>query len=352
MLSASAQAVSRYLRDKSQGEPGRVALWKEYEAARQKGARLFAVRPDQMALVGSTTEALNSISNAIDWKPGDEVVFTSVEFPSNLFPWVALQRRGVRTRVVAPRDGLVRMEDILDQITPRTRLVTLSQVSYATGQYLDPRPIWKAVSKTRSLLCVDATQAAARVPVYGDQADFTVASAFKWMNSIHGAALLSVGDRVLQSALMGPVGWLSAKNQFAPDRLERFHPREDAQRFQAGMPNFASVYALSAALDFHTPEQVSQRRDKMEPLVSRVWQTLSELGLDVLTPESLHHRAGIVSVSSPDASWLKQKLAEQGVYVHAHDGRVRAAIHWHNSAAEIDRFLTSMQQIEPGLMRA
>src|SRR5205085_8436740 len=142
------------------------------------------------------------------WRPGDEVVFTAVEFPSNMCPWVNLARCEVVTRVVHPRGGLVHLGDIIEQINPRTRLVTLSQVSYATGQHLDPGPVWERVRNSDTLLCVDATQAAGRIPVRGDRADFVVASAFKWLSSIHGSAVLAVSPRALESVL-GPAGWLS-----------------------------------------------------------------------------------------------------------------------------------------------
>src|SRR5262249_24597739 len=174
--------------------------------------------------------------------------------------------RGVRKRIVSPRDGRVWLEDILEQITPRTRLVTLSQVTYATGQHLDPWPVWERVRNSDTLLCVDATQAAGRVAVSAEHADFAVASGFKWLNSIHGAAILSVSQRVLDQKIRGPAGWFSAESCYAPDRLERFHPRKDAGRFQAGMPNFDSVYSLAAALEFHSPERVARRREDLEPL--------------------------------------------------------------------------------------
>src|SRR5580692_11781651 len=126
-------AVQRYLADKASGEPGRVPMWAALERARERAGLLFGVPVARVAIVSSTTEALNTVAQAIDWRAGDEVVFTSVEFPSNMFPWVTLSQRGVKTRIVSPRDGRVWLEDILEQVTPRTRLVTLSQVSYATG---------------------------------------------------------------------------------------------------------------------------------------------------------------------------------------------------------------------------
>lgn len=343
-LRAAADAVMRYLGDKSRGEPGRVGMWEAYQLARERAARLFGVTAPQTALVSSTTEALNTIARSIDWRDGDEVVFTSVEFPSNIFPWVALRRLGVRTRIVEPRDGLVSTDDILEQITPRTRLVTMSQVSYATGQHLDPRPVWERVRTSRTLLCVDATQAAARVPVDGTLADFTVASAFKWMNSLHGSAVLTVGPRVLDGELTGPAGWLSAESCYAPDRFERFRPRDDAQRFQAGMPNFESVYALAAALEFHTPERVVAHRDELEPLVARLYDGLASLGLRPLVPERAADRAGIVPFACPESARVKVELARRGVHVHGDDGRLRAALHWYNTAEHVDRYLEALPE--------
>lgn len=347
-LKACADAIQQYLADKSTGEPGRACFWKVYEHARAVAGRLFNVPAERTALVSSTTEALNTIAQSIDWKPGDEVVFTSVEFPSNMFPWVVLQERGVKTRIVTPRNGRVEMSDLLEQINSRTRLVTVSQVSYATGQHIDPRPLWERVSGTPTLLCIDATQAAARVPVDGTLADFTVASAFKWMNSIHGTAVMTVSPRALSGELKGPAGWLSTENCFASDRLEKFHPRSDAQRFQAGMPNFDSVYSLAAALEFHTPERVAARKKNLEPLVSQLYDGFRELGLNVLVPARPEDRAGIVPFSCPDSAAVRRHLLEQGVYVQGDDQRIRAAVHWYTTAEQIERALAAVKSCLAG----
>lgn len=345
LLKECVNAVHRYLADKATGEPGRVPMWAALELARERAAQLFGVPAAHIALVSSTTEALNTIARGIDWRPGDEVVFTSVEFPSNMFPWVDLPEKGVRKRIVSPREGRVWLEDILEQITPRTRLVTLSQVSYATGQHLDPRPIWERVRNTDTLLCVDATQAAGRVAVWGDHADFAVASTFKWLNSIHGAAILSVSARVLEQGIRGPAGWFSAETCYAADRLERFHARKDAGRFQAGMPNFDSIYSLAAALAFHTPDRVARRRGELEPLVTQLWSSLKELGLPVLTPADPADRAGIVAISCPTSETVKQQLIERGIFTHGDDARLRAAVHWYTTVEQIERYVAAVREL-------
>src|SRR4051812_12784909 len=70
LLRPCADAVQRYLADKATGEPGRVAIWAAHEQARQRAGRLFGVQADHVALVSSTTEALNTVAHGIDWRPG------------------------------------------------------------------------------------------------------------------------------------------------------------------------------------------------------------------------------------------------------------------------------------------
>ncbi|MCC9608938.1 aminotransferase class V-fold PLP-dependent enzyme [Blastopirellula sp. JC732] len=344
-LLSAVDAVQEYLFDKTHGEPGRVQFWHRYERAKELAGELFSVDADQIALISSTTEALNTIANSIDWRPGDEVVFTSSEFPSNIFPWVTLQKRGVKLRIVHPGADGVSVDELLEQINERTRLVTVSQVSYATGQRIDPAPIWRRVKDTETLLCVDATQAAARVPIDGQMADFTVASAFKWMNSIHGAAVMSVSRRVLAQDVVGPAGWLSTENCFADDRLEAFHPRGDAQRFQAGMPNFDSIYSLAAALEFHTPDAVAARAKTMAPLVSSLRASLVEMGLTPLVPESEASQAGIVPFAYNGSAEMKKQLAERGIFVQGDDRRIRAALHWYNTEEDVQRYLGALREL-------
>ena len=186
-----------------------------------------------------------------------------------------------------------------------------------------------------------------RAPVRGDRADFCVASTFKWLNSIHGAAILTVGDRALKQDVRGPAGWFSAESCYADDRLERFHPRNDAGRYQSGMPNFDSVYALAAALEYHTPERVAARRTALEPLVATLRDGLAKLGLTVLTPPAAADRAGIVAFACPTAADAKRHLAERGIHVHGDDGRLRAAVHWYNTAEHVAHYLAALREVLP-----
>ena len=70
----------------------------------------------------------------IDWRPGDEVLLCDNEFPANAVPWLALRQRGVRVRLHRrARDERLTPDVLRRELTPRTRAVAVSWVSYADG---------------------------------------------------------------------------------------------------------------------------------------------------------------------------------------------------------------------------
>lgn len=227
------------------------------------------------------------------------------------------------------------IDDLLAAVTPRTRLVTVSQVSYATGQHLDVDALWQRLEgHADTLLCVDATQAAGRVPVRGDRADFCVASTFKWLNSIHGAAILAVGSTCAEQE----VAW-ARRLVFRRKLLRRRSPRTvpSPQRRRVLSKRHAQ---LRQRLRAGGGTRVSHARARggpthgAEPLVATLRDGLAKLGLTVLTPPAASDRAGIVVFACPTAAEAKRHLAERGIHVHGDDGRLlrRRALVQHGGA--------------------
>src|SRR5262249_33351764 len=152
-------------------------LYREEEVARFAVAQLLGGKAENVALVSSASEALNVLANSIEWKPGDEVVISDLEFPSGVLAWLRLRRLGVRVRVLPSRKGCLALESFLHAITEKTRVVCVSQVSYKTGTRIPFLPeLSNAAHAAGALFVVDATQALGRLPVAIDGVDFLVAS--------------------------------------------------------------------------------------------------------------------------------------------------------------------------------
>ena len=144
--------------------------------------RLLGTERANVAFLSCASEALNLLALSFDWRPGDRAIISDLEFPSNVLPWIRLQKMGVDIVVVPSRQGALRAEDVIEHITPKTRLVSLSLVSYKTGAYVAGVPrIATASHSVGAALSLDATQALGRCPVSLEGVDYLMSSSFKWL---------------------------------------------------------------------------------------------------------------------------------------------------------------------------
>src|SRR3954471_6074201 len=104
------------------------------EKARGQVAKLLNSRPEQVAFMRNTSDALSTIANGYAWRPGDNVVTFQREFPSNIYPWLRLRDEfGVEVRMCPERNGRIDADELLSLTDDRTRVVALSWVQYSSG---------------------------------------------------------------------------------------------------------------------------------------------------------------------------------------------------------------------------
>jgi cysteine desulfurase/selenocysteine lyase len=339
----SQEAVAEYIRAKSRGSINRPKLY-EVEAETVGLATQFLGAPEgSVTFLANATEGLNLLANSLEWEEGDEVVITDLEFPSNVITWLRLKEKGVRLEVVEADGGMIRLEDITSRMTPRTKLVSVSQVSYKSGTQLPYlAELGAEAHRTGALFAVDATQALGRVPVGVENVDFLVASSYKWLFTPHGLGITYCSPELLDRLTPATAGWYGVANIFTPDRFERFEFKEGAARFAAGMPNFSSIYALRSSLRYLLEIGVEHLDTSLAPLIQKMRAGLVDLGLELLTPEEQAYHSGIIAFLHPAATEIGSVLAAQDVIVWANDGRVRSAIHLYNDEAEVDCYISAV----------
>ncbi|MDE3178482.1 MAG: aminotransferase class V-fold PLP-dependent enzyme, partial [Acidobacteriota bacterium] len=104
-LPAVERSFSEYYRAKAAGTPGREKLHAIEAEALQLVARLLRTGPANVAFLASASDALSLLALSIDWKPGDQVIISDLEFPSNVLPWLRLKKDMGLDVVVIPSDG-------------------------------------------------------------------------------------------------------------------------------------------------------------------------------------------------------------------------------------------------------
>lgn len=252
---------------------------------RARLARLLGGQPEEMALVGPTSLALSYVAAGLPWRKGDNVLVYYDDYPSNVYPWMALADRGVEVRFLNVRElGKVRAVDVQGQVDEQTRLVSLASSHYLAGWRINVDAIGKFLRSRKILFCLDAIQTLGAFPLSVEHVDFLAADAHKWMLGPCAAGVLYVRREV--QARLKPIvhGW---HNLDCPDFLtqEDLKFKPDARRYEAGTHNLVGLAGFQAALGIL--EEVGIRNIGAELTRKRAW-VAAELvgrGFTVLQPE-------------------------------------------------------------------
>lgn len=344
-LKTHVDAMTRYAHDKSNGMPGRMRQLAKHDQAREKAAALLGVDKDEVAFIPSTSDGVNMVAQTIDFKPGDNVVVETIEFPSDVYPWLLRRSQGVEVRFVGQGFDVPpgALEAAIDE---RTRAVSLSHVSYLTGVRHDLASVAAAAHKVGAIFIVDASHALGVVPVDARLADFVFSCTYKWQLGTTGIAIGFWNRRLQPDWAPQVAGWMSAKPAGGEGETRRhaFAPRDDAMRMTLGNPSFSGVYVVDNGLQYLLDVGIEKTEAHALELSGRLREGLLELGQQVLTPEDPARRAGNVCIAREDGTRFTELLGERGVLVWEADGRVRFSAHLYNDGQDVERALEATRE--------
>jgi len=322
-------------------------LKKEAELREQLQALLNAPSVADIALVKNTSEALSFVAYGLNWQPGDNIVSSNQEFPSNRIVWQSLDDQGVEFREAdlvssdTPEDALFSLVD------ERTRLITISSIQFADGLRLDIDKIGQFCKQHKILFCIDAIQSlgAVQFDVQKCQADFVMADGHKWMLGPEGLGVFYTSPAAREKLKLTQYGWHMMKNiHNYENKPWDIHPT--AQRFECGSPNMLGIHAFSASLSLLLEIGMETVEKQVLANASYLIEAIkSHPSLQLLVADTPGLQSGIVLFKH--AQMTKQALYAQLQKNHiacAMRGEgIRFSAHFYNSTEELDKAITSIE---------
>jgi len=326
--------------------------YQDIEKLRQESAALINCHRDEIAFVKNTSEGISIVANGIDWQWGDRIVTTNVEYPANVYPWMEVSRsRGVKLVMVEEQPGpeetrQVPVEKILAAAAePRTRLVTLSHVEFASGQRHDLARIGQFCSERKILFCVDAIQSLGVIPVnVADMyIDFLSADGHKWLLGPEGAGIFYCRRALIERTRPLMIGWLNVIDSQNFGHYD-YTLRPDASRFECGSHNVPGLMALRASLQMLQSIGIGEISARIKSLTDILITGLKGKGYRIISPRLGEQWSGIVSFASPMLNHEKifQYLRSQRIEIAQRVGRLRCSPHFYNTEAQIQRLLDAL----------
>lgn len=334
-----------------------------YENSREK-VRSFinAEKREEVIFTSGTTGSINGIAFSFGERyinAGDEIILSHLEHHANIVPWQMMcERKGAVLRVIPINDnGEILLGEYYKLLTPRTKLVAVTQASNALGTILPLKEIITAAHSAGAPVLIDGAQGIQHgiVDMKKLDCDFYVFSGHK----IYGPNGIGV--------LYGKEKWLDEMPPFQGggdmvDKVtfEKTTYNELPFKFEAGTMNYPAAVGLASALDYVTAigrenicvrekELLSYANERLFPVKELIIYGNSENKISTI---SFH----IKNVHQYDTGMILDKMgiavrtgthcAQPVMDRFGIDGTVRASLCFYNTKEEIDALANGIEKVK------
>jgi cysteine desulfurase/selenocysteine lyase len=317
------------------------------EQARELLANLLGARPEQVAFMRNTSDALSTVANGFRWRSGDNIVTFSREFPSNIYPWLRVRDAfGVEVRMCEERAGRIDFAELESLIDDHTRIVAISHVQYASGFRMDLERLGRVVRRHDALFVVDVIQALGVISlnVEAEFVDVAAGAGHKWLLGPEGVGYLYLSDRARERIQPTLVGWVSVPN---PDDYLNFEQgwNRGALAWETGTGPTALLHGFKASLELLSRVGTQTIADYLEELTDYLCERLRDKRYEVVSSRARGEKSQIVCIRNRDglsAMALYHQLNAKKIVTAPRGDRLRISPHLYNTPAEVDELIRAL----------
>ena len=325
------------------------------EQAQAAVARIFNASIDEVMVTRNTTEGLNIVLSGLDWQQGDEIIICDMEHGSVIAPAQLIgQRYGVAVKVVdleVHDSSETIATKIVAAFTPKTRMVFISHILYATGRRIPAEEIRRATKDRGILMMLDGAQTGGHIEL--DMArsgfDFYSIPGQKWLLGYEGSGALYIRREHLERIHPAHTGGRAIAR---PANAHNFQPVADSmEKFLGGSVSVPVQAAFLEATKFIEEAGISNIETRNLDLAESAKAKLSEVaGVTVLSTSERRDSSGLVTfavegqtpISVVERLWEDHKIVVRQV---GHPAGVRVSLHFFNTEEEVELLVGGVREL-------
>lgn len=340
---SSAEAVNQYL--EAYSTDGAMQTVRPHGSVKQNIQSLFAKflggSPEEYAILNNTAEGMTFIADALPLKAGDKILLVEREYPSNVYPYLQLKKRGIEIEFVSPGESNdVFIENIRRALTSKVRAMSVSAVDWLTGRKFDLERIAETLHSNGTFFILDAAQGAGHTDIDVEKLgiDAMAFSCWKWFLGPLGSGGLYVSQDFFSKLDIRVAGTSSVTNDSAylPYR-EEFKP--NAERFMLSTAPYINWVFLEASLQFLDAVGIDNVKAHNFELAERLSTLLRSQGWTLLRDNFGKDKTAIVCAHrTGNMVQIHRHLAQEGVQCALREGALRFSPHLNVGDADLTRF--------------
>ena len=341
------------------GEPWDIALDKILELKRRY-AGFIGASAEEIAYAPGVTYAFQVILSSLDLDRESNIVVSELNFPTSIIMAKAMERRGLvkEVRVVKDRGGYTEFSDYEKLIDDDTSLAIIDYVGWLSGYIEDIKAISELVHCHGGIVVSDMFHAVGVMPVDVKKlgVDIALTGSYKWLMSLHGAALIYLSRNILDELKPRYMGWLSIddsvfqRRQRGEDEFMRpfntldYKYPDTASRLEHGTPALTSFIALNEAIKFQTKYNAPGRyHSHTKKLADQLTEELTNQGYQLYSHPEKH--SPITTIKHKNPQTLAKKLQKHRIETSPRPNLLRISPHYYNTKTEIQTLTQTLKTI-------
>jgi cysteine desulfurase/selenocysteine lyase len=314
--------------------------------------KLLNVESSDVILGNSASYGLHLLANGIKWKQGDQILLMQNDFPTNILPWLALEKQGVEIVQIPVQNHILTAQELEKYISKKTRLVCLSHVHTFSGLILDVDLIGEICKRNKSTFVLNISQSAGTMSIDVSEmsVDAIVCAGYKWLCGPYGTGFCWMTSSLREGLDLNQAYWIASlsESELQSEDIIKYKEQSNAQKYDVfGTSNFFNFVPFRASIDLFLDVGIENVFLYHQELIDVFLKGLDFSKYEVVSSKSKESRSSLVVFKHKvkTCKQIYEQLLNKNIYLALWKEKLRLAPHIYNTQQEIEKVLKILNQI-------